>query len=118
MILGRLKAKEEFDRVNSLNEEKRGSLPLWREIDQAYLSGGSGHELVTKWVTLGLIREHHPSLHEKRENMEVMAGGARTCAHRISGQPASCGTSKAIEVGYAEYFNYTERAEVINHGFV
>lgn len=75
MILGRLKAKEEFDRVNSLNEEKRGSLPLWREIDQAYLSGGSGHELVTKWVTLGLIREHHPSLHEKRENMEVVAGG-------------------------------------------
>lgn len=56
MILGRLKMKEDlsFDRINSLNEEreKRGSLPLWWKINQAYLSGGSGHELVTKWVTL------------------------------------------------------------------
>lgn len=92
--------------------ENVAPLPLWRKINQAYLSDGSGHELVTKWVTLGLIREHRPSLHEKRKR-ENMEGEKRVCSPNFhpASQPASqlwnIKSDRMGGTGYAEYFNYT-----------
>lgn len=80
----------------------------------------------TKWATLagGIYNtEHHPSLHENTKNVNAkirkraVRGGVFT---EFPGRQRwnIKRDERREERRYAEYFNYTGRAEVINHGFV